>query len=197
MEQPSTTPAQPPPRKPFKVSVLFAPITVPLLFLAAAVSIPWTYIQKVNQRRKERNFTEDMKKAARLMDWQEFRQAMENGAGTAIGEFLSMKGPFRLWWTAEDVPAISPHKWQREQHVAWMEPEFLPFFKWCFARYTNPESGAARLVAVPEGERRQLKAMLNGSRFVSTCSFRSLREGASVKAGRVDRDTERSSLNEK
>jgi hypothetical protein len=177
MEEPSTTLAQPPPRKPIKVSVLFAPITVPLLLLAATISIPWTCIQKWNQRRKERRFAEEMKNADRLMDWPEFKQAIQSGAGTAIGEYLSPKGPFRLWWTAEDIPAVSPHQWQREQHVAWMEPEFLPFFKWCIARYTNPQSGAARLVVVPERERKQLNVMLNGSRFVSTCSFRSLREG--------------------
>ncbi len=179
MEEPSTTPAQPPPRKPIKVSALFAPVTVPLLFLAAAISIPWTHIQKLNQRRKERGFAGDMKKADRLMDWQEFSQAMQSGAGTVIGEYLSTKGPFRLWWTPDDIPATSPHIWKREQHVAWMEPEFLPFFQWCYARYTNPQSGLAQLVPVPEEARNQLKAMLTSSRFVSTCSFRSLRDGRS------------------
>jgi hypothetical protein len=122
-----------------------------------------------------------MEKSGRLMGWQEFRQAIDSGAGTVVGEYLSTKGPFRLWWTAEDIPAISPHQWQREQHVAWMEPEFLPFFEWCYARYTSPQSGVARLVAVPEAERKQLSAMLNGSRFVSTCTFRSIREKRAVK----------------
>lgn len=69
-----------------------------------------------------------MKKAGRLMQWQEFKQAQANGMGTAIGEYLSTKGPFRLWWTPDDIHAKSPHEWKREQHVAWMESEFLPFF---------------------------------------------------------------------
>jgi hypothetical protein len=43
-----------PPRKPRKVNALFATIYVPLFFLAAAVSIPWTHIQKMQQRRRER-----------------------------------------------------------------------------------------------------------------------------------------------
>ena len=183
MEESSTTLTQPRRRKPFKVSLLLAPIYVPLLFLAAAISIPWTYIHKLKQRRQERKFADQMKEARRLMNWEEFRQAIENGEGTVIGEHLSTKGPFRLWWTPEDVPATSPHKWKREQHVAWMEPEFLPFFEWCYARFTNPQSGQARLVPIPQVEREQLKAMLTRTRFVSTCSFRSLREKDAVKVG--------------
>jgi hypothetical protein len=101
----------------FKVPIIFAPIYVPLLFLAGAVSIPWTYLQKLEQRRQERRFAEQMKKAGRLMQWQEFKQVEANGTGTAIGEYLSMKGPFRLWWTPDDIPATSPHKWKRERHV--------------------------------------------------------------------------------
>lgn len=175
--EPSPSPArQPPRRKPFKVPVVFAPIYIPLLFLAGAASIPWGYIQKSVQRRQERIFADQMKKAGRLIEWQEFKHAEANGEGTVIGEYLSMKGPFRLWWTPEDVVTASPHKCKREQHFAWAEPEFLPFFEWCYARYTNPQTGVARLVPVPESERIQLKAMLTSTRFVSTCSFRSLRE---------------------
>jgi hypothetical protein len=63
----------------------------------SGVSIPWTCIQKSVQRRKEqgtkeRRFVEQMKKAGRLMEWQEFKQAEANGGGTAIGEYLSIKG---------------------------------------------------------------------------------------------------------
>ena len=116
-------------RKPIKVPIIFAPIYMPLFFLAAAVSIPWTYIQKSVQRRRERKFAERMKKAGRLMDWQKFKQTQESDKGTAIGEHLSTKGPFRLWWTPEDVAATSPNKWKREQNVAWMDPEFRPFFE--------------------------------------------------------------------
>ena len=172
---------QPARRKPFKVPVIFAPIFIPLLFIAGAVSIPWAYIQKSRQRRQGRKFAEQMKQAGRLMQWQEFKLAVANGTGTAIGEYLSMKGPFRLWWTVDDIPATSPHEWKREHHFAVMEPEFLPFFQWCYARYTNPQSGLAQLVSIPEEERNQLKSILESRRFVSTCSFRSLRESHSAK----------------
>ena len=173
---------QPARRKPFTVPAIFAPIFVPLLFVAGAVSIPWAYIQMARQRRQERRFAEQMEQAGRLMPWQEFKQAVANGTGTAIGEYLSTKGPFRLWWTPDDIPATSPHKWKRDQPVGWMTPEFLPFFQWSYARYTNPRSGLAQLVPVPEKEQNQLlTSMLTSSHFVSTCSFRSLRESHSAK----------------
>jgi hypothetical protein len=176
MEKLSTTFGQPPRRETIKVSALFAAITIPLLLLAAAISIPWTYIQKFNHRRKERGCAGDMRKANRLMEWQDFHQAMQRGAGTAIGEYLSPNGPFRLWWTPDEISATSPHKWKREPQGAWIEQEFLPFFQWCYGRYTNAQSGVAFLVPVPEELRNQLNEILTSGRFVSTCSFRSIRE---------------------
>ena len=166
-----------PGRKPSHVPTLFAPVFVLLLLLAAVISVPWTYIQKSVQRRRERKFAGQMNRACRSVHWQEFKQAVQNGAGTTIGEYLSPKGPFRLWWTPEDVRRISPYEWKREQHHAFpvIEPDLLPFFEWCYVRYTHPDSGAARLVSVPESERKQLKAALAEMSFVSICSYRSLR----------------------
>ena len=172
---PVTQPAR---RKPFTVPIIFAPIYVPVLFLAGALSIPWGYIQRSRQSRQEQRFAEQMKRSGRLMQWHEFKDAEANCTGTAIGEYLSMTGPFRLWWTPDDIPATSPHKWKWE-HIAWMEPEFLPFFRWCYRRYTNPQSGMAQLVSVPREDRNHLKTILASSRFISTCSFRSLREDGS------------------
>jgi hypothetical protein len=163
-------------RKPFKVSILFLPIYLPLFFMAAAISIPWTHVYRLRQRRKERRFAEQMKAAGRLMTWLEFKRVIGNGEGTAIGEYLSTKGPFRLWWTPEDIPANSPYRCDREKHLAWLEQEFLPFFTWCYERFTQPQSGLARLVSVPEEERKELPKTLASVRFVSICSFRSLRE---------------------
>jgi len=169
-------PGDPKSRKPFKVSILFLPIYLPLLFIGGAISIPWTYVQKLKHRRDERKFAKQMIAVGRLTTWKELQLAIENGQGTVIGEYLSTKGPFRLWWTSEDIPTISPHRCDREEHWAWSEPEFLPFFEWCYAKFTNPQSGLARLVCVPEEERKGLMKKLSGVRFVSTCSFMSLRE---------------------
>jgi hypothetical protein len=117
-----------------------------------------------------------MNTAGRLLTWKELQLAIENEQGTVIGECLSPTGPFRLWWTPEDIPALSPHKCDREKVWGWPEPEFLPFFEWSYAKYTSPQSGLARLVCVPDEEEKGLMKKLSGVRFVSTCSFMSLRE---------------------
>jgi hypothetical protein len=116
---------------PRKISIVFLPIYLPLLFIAGAISISWSHVHRRRQRRSERRFAEQMSAAGRLMAWREFQVAMESGSGTAIGEFLSTKGPFRLWWTAENIPAVSPHECDRRHHFAWPEPEFSRFFEWC------------------------------------------------------------------
>ena len=164
-------PLHPPKRKPRKISILFLPIYLPLFFVAAAVSIPWTYVQKLRQRTQEKRFATEMESSGRIMTWREFESALENGEGTAIGEYLSLKGPFRLWWTPKDIPAISPHNFDREHHFAFPEPQFASFFDWCREQFTSPQSGQAKLVLVPEEERPELKTKLDGARFVSICSF--------------------------
>jgi hypothetical protein len=188
MQEPITEPFSTPPtgsakpsksskgHGPHKISIIFLPIYLPLLFIAGAISIPWSHVQKLRQRRSERRFTEQMSAAGRLMTWKEFQVAIENGSGTAIGELLSTKGPFRLCWTAEIIPAVSPHKYDRNHHFAWPEPELAPFFEWCHAQFTNPQSGRARLVCIPEEERKRLKEKLSAIQFVSTCSFPALCE---------------------
>lgn len=158
-----------------EVSILFLPIYLPLFLIAGAISIPWTYVQTLRQRRQERRFEARMKASGRLMTWRELELAIVNKRGTVIGESMSTKGPFRLWWTPDDIPAVSPHRFERGHHWAWPEPEFFPFFDWCHAHYTNPKSGFARLVTSSERERRELAKNLAGVRFVSTCSFPSLR----------------------
>ena len=66
MEESPTTVTEPPHRKPFRVSILSAPIYILLLFLAAAISIAWAYVHRLKQGRQERQFAEQMKMAGRL-----------------------------------------------------------------------------------------------------------------------------------
>jgi hypothetical protein len=163
-------PAEPEGKKGTYIPMPFSLLFIPVLFIGAAISIPWGYVDNLVKRRRERRFADQMQAVGRLMTWKEFESAIENKQGTIIGEYLSCKGPFRLWWTGEDIPAISPHKWERE-NLPWYEPEFAPFFDWCYARFTNPQSGTARLVIVPAEERKGPNKKFEGARFVSTCSF--------------------------
>jgi len=165
-------------KKGIHIPRIFLPIYLPLLLLAAAIGVPLSYVFRLKQHFDERRFAKRMKTAGRSMTWPEFKQVLEKGEGTVIGEHLSIKGPFRLWWTPEDIPATSPHRCDRRKHLAWLDEDFIPFFEWCYSRFTHPRAGLARLVYVPQPERKELKATLTGVRFVSACSFRSIREAA-------------------
>jgi hypothetical protein len=171
-----------PTRKGIKIPVVFFPIYAPLLLLAAAIGIPVSHFLLWKQCIDERKFIAKMKSARRFMKWDDFKQAMERNEGTAIGEYLSMKGPFRLWWTPENIPTTSPYRCDRENHFVFPEEEFAPFFEWSYGRFTHPQRGLARLVEVPEEERKDWTKTLTGGRIVSACSFRSIRERSEFKS---------------
>jgi hypothetical protein len=158
------------PRRGYDVPKIFLPIYLPLLFIAWAVSIPWSSLRRVVVRRRERRFSQQMSAAGRTMAWEDFEGALNEKRGTAVGEYLSLKGPFRLWWTPDDIPLLSPHKCDRGNHYAWLEHEFMPFFDWCRKQYTDPQTGTASLVIVPREEGVHLKDRLNDARFVSIYS---------------------------
>ena len=150
---------------------LFSLLLLPVLFLAGAISVPWSYIQRYAQRLREEFFAAQMKGVGRSMTWSELESAIEENRGTVIAEYLSIIGPFRLWWTSEDIPATSPFQWNRQNLYAWWEPEFAVFFDWCRKRYTDPDVGAGFLVQIPRMKGTQLIERLEGARFVSTRSF--------------------------
>jgi len=156
----------------YDVPIVFLPIYLPLLFIAAAVSIPWSMIRRVVVRRRERRFSEQMAALGRTTPWEDFDRSLNEKRGTSIGEYLSWKGPCRLWWTPDDLPNLSPHKCAIGDHYAWLEPEFRPFSDWVREQYTDSETGTASLVLVPAEQRIRLKDRLSDAHFVSICSFK-------------------------
>lgn len=175
-------------RKPFEVPQIFLPIYLPLLLIVAAISVPVTYLRNWRVRRSERKFREQMRDAGRLMTWDEFELALIERHGTTIEELLSIKGPVRLWWTPEDVRSISPTKCpdQTQAQAFWFErqpSELQSYFEWCFAEFTNPRFGGARLVqfperkGMPEAKRKEFTAKLAeaAAEAVPACSFRAVR----------------------
>jgi len=42
------------------------------------------------------------------MAWFEFQRVADDACGTLIVERLSLKGPFRWWWTPENVYEVCP-----------------------------------------------------------------------------------------
>ena len=95
---------------PFPFSALLGILAVPVLFVAAGVSIPVTLVREWRARRREERFAAQMRKIGRSISWAEARSEVERGHGTFIGEYLSLKGPYRLWWTSVYVSVSSPHK---------------------------------------------------------------------------------------
>jgi len=121
---------------------LFGLLLIPLLLVAAGISIPITFIRSYIVRRNEDRFASEMKGSQRCISWND--SLLESG--TLIGEYLSAKGPFRLWWTSEDVLAASPYPCCVDEWPFGGEIDYSAFFGWCRDRFTDPGSGAAVLV---------------------------------------------------
>lgn len=159
-----------------EVGIIFLPIYLPLLLIAGLLSIPTFYVAHLLTRRKEKKFAFEMTAAGRGMTWNEFQAAIVTGEGTFVTEILSVQGPSRLWWTPEDIPALSPHKWDCGHEFGCFDPEFGPFSEWCYYNFTSPETGSARLIEVPVEQRRGLSQKLSTLRHVAIFSSRRMRE---------------------
>jgi hypothetical protein len=152
--------------------ILVSPITISLLVIAAGLSFPWGYVQRIRVRRSERRFAEGMKSAGRLIPWSEFENSREARQGTVINESLAPKGPCRTWWTADDIPALSPYRCDWSSSDDSSDDQAILFFKWCRDVYTDPSIGKAKLVVVPGDARKDFKRYkLASARSVSTLSW--------------------------
>jgi hypothetical protein len=75
----------------------------PHLFILAGLAIPYFLVAAPLQRLRERAFRSRMKARNRIMPWPDFRLAVDEARGTLIVEQYSLKGPFRWWWTPDDL----------------------------------------------------------------------------------------------
>jgi hypothetical protein len=144
--------------------ILWIPMAVALL-VAGLLSIPATKVWYAIMRRQERRFALKMKAKDKLFSWDEACSRVERGNGYLISDHFSIKGPIRLWWTAEDVLAVSPYPYILEESPELIASPNAEFIAWCRCRYTNPQSGAAVLVELrePESQReRQVLTQLSG-----------------------------------
>src|ERR1700733_9146153 len=114
-----------------------------------------------------------MKSVGRLVPWIEAPSQGECGGGSFIGEQLTHKGPYRLWWTSEDISQLSPHPCCFEEYPDFWDPEHGRFNEWCRSRLTDPASGAALLVDRRGTEHADLEQALShfrsAHRYVSVC----------------------------
>jgi hypothetical protein len=141
------------------LSLLF----IPVLAIAAGISIPVAIVASRVMRRREKAFRRHMQACGRVMEWADFIRAVDESRGTLIEERYSLKGPVRWWWTLENVYEVCPHAivdWLTMLH----EPSFRPVSEWFRERYTSPDQGKAFLVSLenrPRGEAEDLRSRLH------------------------------------
>lgn len=168
-------------RRPLEIGPPLSLLVIPALFIGAAISlVAWPAISLV-RRRQEKSFATRMSAVGRSISWKDLETALDKNQGTIIGECLSEKGPCRLWWTPENVRAVSPHKcypegYSRDLYFGpYVDPDFASFFEWCYTTFTSPHSGTGRLISIPKEKRRgkmlnQLIKAMPASSFVATYS---------------------------
>jgi hypothetical protein len=170
-------------KRPPEIGLPLSLLMIPVLFIAAGLSIPVTLVVARVRRRRERAFRRRMQASSRITEWSDFVRALDENRGTLIEERYSLKGPVRWWWTSEDVYQVCPHTM-----VDWMtmldDPSFRPVAEWFRQRYTSPEIGQAVLVStegVPREEvhvlRSRLKSELGTVRWIEVVPPESLRRG--------------------
>ena len=137
------------PKKPVRISPLLLPIYLPLLFVAAAISIPYAKIRRRRMARREDRFKESMRISGRVMDWADFVCELDRGNGTLIVERFSFKGPIRLWWTHDDLYKTCPYPL-----VDWltmtMDTTFGPLRDWCDTKHTGTTGDAMLVVGTKD-----------------------------------------------
>jgi hypothetical protein len=117
---------------------------LPALFILAGLSIPLGLLTIPFYRRRERAFRNRIRKLNRLMDWSDFKQVVAEGRGTAIVERYSIHGPFRWWWTSDDVYEMCPFL-----VVEWLDSDAESSrtnSEWCRKQYTSVGEGRALLI---------------------------------------------------
>src|SRR5262245_25384906 len=111
-------------------AIAIAPLWLPLHFVAYSTEVAFLPAEWALRRR--------MRRQGRAVRMAELRADLVGGKGSLIVEWPTPGWRFsRLWWTDEAVPNGSPTR-----------GSVLPFAR----RYTDPDAGRARLVAVWNGD---------------------------------------------
>ena len=80
-------------------------------------------------------------------------RAVDDARGTLIVEQHSFKGPFRWWWTSEDIYRECPVPIAEWIKSTPNDERYRSLAEWCHSKYTSTKTGRARLVEdVPAAE---------------------------------------------
>ena len=78
-------------------------LLVPVVFIGACFAVPYSFLLRLRQQRREDALKSLMRSQGRFISWAEFLRTMRESGGTCIEERFSAKGPVRFWWTPENV----------------------------------------------------------------------------------------------
>lgn len=149
---------------------LWSPIFVPLLFIAAGLSIPYALGRIAYWKWKEKRFAEEMRKLGRTINFDEVVSKLKSGEGTVIHEWYTvLKGPVRHWWTPDDVLSISPYPCA--DRLAMASRRFRSLVEWFFCQYTSPEEGKAVLFVMNSRQKKAFAALEDKLRVVDIPTF--------------------------
>ena len=128
-------------KKPIVLGPAAGVLMLPVLFVGAALSIPYAAVTRRLRARREQQFSHLMRISGRTMEWARFIREIKDGHGTLIVERFSFKGPIRMWWTADNVYELCPHSL-----VDWLtmanDTDFDAVRNWCHERYTSATANA-------------------------------------------------------
>jgi len=94
-------------KKTAKIGPILSLMFVPLLLLAAGLSIPCGLVTNSVMKRRERQFKRDMEHGGRTLLWPDFVRRSSEEDGTLIVDIHSLKGPVRWWWRSENLSDLS------------------------------------------------------------------------------------------
>ena len=89
-----------------------------------------------------------MKTRNRFTTLDDLRPRLIAGEGTLI-EDTGHKGPYRLWWTEDDLFALGVPASTNEEFFAILTGKEHPFNSRCLNDYLDKESGKALLTSIP------------------------------------------------
>jgi hypothetical protein len=115
--------------------------TAVILIWSAVVVVPIVMVGAFKEQRRFRNL---MKSNGRFLNDFDLSVRLKAGQGTLIEE-TGRKGPYRIWWTEEDVLEEGTPPSTTEEYNAIMQGEEHPFNSKCLNDYLDPIAGKAFL----------------------------------------------------
>ena len=100
--------------------------------------IRWRRVQ-----REEQAVFDELESRGRYLPWSDLEPRLEAGDGTLIYEIRAIKGLHLIWWTEDDIIALSPTPLPGPTGFKEQTDELLAFAARCVCEYTDIDCGTA------------------------------------------------------